>query len=160
MMDTAERTLLLARNWPHADGHERARFAGRVYFRSGDACWIWLGGIEPDGGYTRFRSDTLGVVAAHRWSVIAHRGVLEEPVVRHRCDVRCCVRPDHLVVGTQAQNVADTVRRGRWTSYARSGPRQWPTLSYALRAAARAGDATLLDELLGRAVQLELWPER
>lgn len=92
--------------------------------------------------------------------MIAHRGVLEEPVVRHRCDVRCCVRPDHLAVGTQAQNVADTVRRGRWTtSHARSGPREWPSLSYALRDAARAGDDQLLDELLRRAVQLELWPE-
>src|SRR3954469_11211626 len=102
---------------------------------------------------------TLGVIAGHRWSAIAHLGALTEPVVRHRCDVRCCVRPDHLAVGTQAQNVADTVRHGRWTSYARTGPRQWPALSYALRDAARAGNDTLLDELLRRAVQLELWPE-
>jgi hypothetical protein len=35
-----------------------------------------------------------------------------------------------------------------------------PALSYALRHAARAGNDTLLDELLRRAVQLELWPER
>ncbi len=75
-------------------------------------CWIWLGGIESDGGYSRFHSETLGVIAGHHWSLIAARGPLAKPVVRHRCDVRCSVRPDHLVDGTQAQNVADTARRG------------------------------------------------
>jgi hypothetical protein len=52
------------------------------------------------------RSEILGVIATHRWSALAPYGAVLEPVVRHRCDVRCCVRPDHLVVGTQAQNVA------------------------------------------------------
>ena len=37
---------------------------GSVYFRGGAECWISLGGIESDGGYTRFRSASLGVVAA------------------------------------------------------------------------------------------------
>jgi hypothetical protein len=119
-----------------------------------------VGGIESDGGYTRFRSETLGVVAAHRWSALAHHGAISEPVVRHRCDVRCCVRPDHLLVGTQAQNVADMVRRGRWTSHARTGPRAWPELSYALREAARNEDDELIAELLRRPIQLELWVNR
>jgi len=146
--------------WPFVDAYERAGFASRVYLGSGDECWIWMGGIESDGGYSRFRSETLGVIAGHRWSALAHHGALAEPVVRHRCDVRCCVRPDHLAVGTQAQNIADTVRRGRWTSHARTGPQQWPDLAYSLRRAARLGDDAQIAELLRRPIQLELWPER
>ncbi len=40
-------------------------------------------------------------------------------VVLHRCDVRCCVNPDHLQVGTQAENMKDMGRKGR----ARGGAR-------------------------------------
>ena len=160
MIDTTARDRALEERWPFVESHERVRFAGSVYFRGGDECWIWCGGIESDGGYSRFRSETLGVIAGHRWSLIAHHGALAERVVRHRCDVRCCVRPDHLVVGTQAQNVADTARRGPWTSYARTGPRQWPALAYALRQAARCGDDALIAELLRRPIQLEMWPDR
>ena len=98
-MDMAARDDALETYWPYVDAYERGRFAGSVYFRSGNECWIWLGGIESDGGYSRFRSETLGVIAGHRWSALAHHGALAEPVVRHRCDVRCCVRPDHLAVG-------------------------------------------------------------
>jgi hypothetical protein len=78
--------------------------------------------------------------------------------VRHRCDVRCCVRPEHLATGTQAQNIADTVRRGRWSSWARTGPRHWPDLAYALRDAARRRDDETIAELLRRPIELELWP--
>lgn len=146
--------------WRFAGARERARFAASVYRRGGDECWIWLGGLEPDGGYGRFRSDTWGLIGAHRWSLLADRGCLDGPVARHRCDVRCCVRPDHLLSGTQADNIADTVRRGRWTRIARTGPREWPALSYALREAARDGDDELIAELLERPLQLELWPQR
>ena len=80
--------------------------------------------------------------------------------MRHRCDVRCCVRPDHLLAGTQAQNVADTVRRGRWTSHARTGPRTW--LGCPTPCAKPPGIATdeLLAELLRRPIQLQMWPQR
>ena len=78
--------------------------------------------------------------------------------VRRVLHNRCDVRPDHLTVGTPAQNVADTVRRGRWTSHARTGARQWRELFYGLRRAARLGDNERIAELLRRPVQLALWP--
>ena len=159
MTDPTSSAQSLEAYWPFADPFERAPFASSVYVLSGDECWIWLGGIESDGGYGHFRSETLGVIATHRWSALARYGARSEPVVQHRCDVGCCVRPDHLVVGTQAQNVADTGRRGRWTSHARTGRRQWPALAYALRTAARARDDEQIAELLRRPIQLALWPE-
>jgi hypothetical protein len=98
-----------------------------------------LGGIESDGGYTRFRSETLAVIAGHRWSALAHYGALSEPCVRHRCDARCCVRPDHPAVGTQAQNIADGAPWPLDEPYPHRS-KAVPELSYSLRRAARLGD--------------------
>jgi hypothetical protein len=52
----------------------------------------------------------------------AHRVAYEEAfgeipwtlVVRHKCDVRNCINPDHLEVGTYKQNTADAISRGRF----------------------------------------------
>ena len=57
---------------------------------------------------------------AHRVAYCLHRGIdLEDIaglVVRHTCDNPSCVKPGHLVIGTQQQNIADCVARGRRTS--------------------------------------------
>ena len=37
-------------------------------------------------------------------------------VVRHRCDNEACINPDHLIVGTQKENIADCIRKGRKTN--------------------------------------------
>lgn len=51
---------------------------------------------------------------AHKFSYeLAHGLVPAGKVVRHRCDNPKCVRPDHLLVGTQADNLADMRERGR-----------------------------------------------
>ncbi|MDH4038938.1 MAG: HNH endonuclease [Candidatus Krumholzibacteria bacterium] len=39
--------------------------------------------------------------------------------VLHRCDVRHCVRPDHLFLGTRTDNMRDKVEKGRQTGPAR-----------------------------------------
>lgn len=76
-------------------------------------CWIWLLGLDT-GGY--------GVISVKNKTQLAHRVAFEtfvgpipsDRLVRHRCDVRCCVNPDHLLSGTYKDNADDAVSRGRW----------------------------------------------
>ena len=73
-------------------------------------CLIWLGAMNPTGyGMARNRF-------AHRVAYELATGVqLDNPklVVRHICDVRCCVNPNHLLLGTAQDNTNDMIKRGR-----------------------------------------------
>lgn len=75
-------------------------------------CWLWLG-TTARGGYGRI---TLGrrSANAHRASWLAYHGAIPPSLhVLHRCDVRSCVNPDHLFLGTNRDNIADKVAKGR-----------------------------------------------
>lgn len=142
--------------WPNADPADLHRFAGKVFRHRSIECWLWTGGLTPDGGYGRFRSSPIGVMSAHRWSYLAAYRTADQPVIRHDCDVRCCVNPGHLRIGTQADNIADTIARGNWARYARTGPTTWPDLAFTLRDAARRADVDAIVRLLARPEQLSL----
>lgn len=78
-------------------------------------CWLWTGYVNSDGyGRAIWHKKVRG---AHRISYeLACSPVPDGMVVMHKCDVRCCVNPDHLTVGTQAQNIEDATRKGRMSS--------------------------------------------
>lgn len=75
-------------------------------------CWLWQG--RPDGdGYGRFYIGP-SVILAHRFSAMISKPDFTDYVCAlHRCDTPLCVRPSHLFLGTQAENVQDMVAKGR-----------------------------------------------
>jgi hypothetical protein len=90
------------------------RFWQRVQ-RTGDAadCWNWTGARGPLGhGNVRWRGTTTSTA---RVAYELGRGARPpaDLVVRHTCDNGACCNPAHLLLGTQRDNRADAVERGR-----------------------------------------------
>jgi hypothetical protein len=78
------------------------------------SCWTWLGGLDWDGY-------GMGWDGALKKTVRAHRLVYETLVgpiptgkcLLHRCDNPVCVNPDHMFIGTIADNNRDMHAKGR-----------------------------------------------
>lgn len=79
-----------------------------------DDCWLWQ---AYTGGYGYGRIRIGGAArAAHRVSYTLFVGFIPSGLwVLHTCDVPGCVNPNHLYVGTAAENVQDMCCRGRST---------------------------------------------
>lgn len=77
-----------------------------------DICWFWRGSVLKSGyGQAYSRGKTW---RAHRlaWT-ITHGPIPKGASVLHRCDRPLCVRPDHLFLGSQKDNIADAMEKGR-----------------------------------------------
>lgn len=83
-------------------------------FEALTGCLLWHGPRDAYGyGAVNLVINKLDR-KAHRLSWQMHRGLIPDGmVVRHRCDNVACINPDHLELGTQLDNIADTVSRKR-----------------------------------------------
>ncbi len=88
-------------------------------------CWMWTG-TPTRKGYGRTTINNKRVIV-HRLSYAMKTRI--DPaglVIRHQCNCRLCVNPDHLLIGTQGDNIRDAVRDGRMARGDKHGMRLHP----------------------------------
>jgi hypothetical protein len=90
------------------------RFWTKVAVKTDDVCWEWTGALTRSGyGWVH---TSAGARAAQRVAALLAGllGSLDNPLhVLHKCDNPKCCNPKHLFLGTNLDNVADRVSKGR-----------------------------------------------
>ena len=88
------------------------RFYDKVDAGPGGGCHLWMAATN-EHGYGRIWM-APGMVYAHRLAWELRRGAIPKGLCAlHKCDRPRCVNPDHMFLGTRADNVADMVAKGR-----------------------------------------------
>lgn len=89
-----------------------ARFLEKITRVDGFDCWLWSG-VRDTSGYGMIK-DGPNHRKSNRIAWELYRGPIPDGLqVLHRCDVRHCVNPDHLFLGTNTTNVIDRTVKGR-----------------------------------------------
>lgn len=130
MTDTSQSSLKATR-WrrpvppsdPTYDAVVLARIKSLIVVDPNTGCWLWQGPIAKVkwndrgfyvGGYGIGPQYRGKCPATHRVVWMIHNGPQPKKMdVCHTCDVRHCVNPDHLWLGTRSENLRDMVAKGR-----------------------------------------------
>ena len=79
-----------------------------------DTCWEWTGTLYRGYGRMRLNDKRRSRITVHRFSWELHNGPIPDGMlICHHCDNRCCVRPDHLFLGTHSDNALDSSSKNR-----------------------------------------------
>jgi hypothetical protein len=94
----------------------RDRFFAKILMT--DTCWIWTADTARTGYGRMYVTSNprhgRKMELAHRLAWKLLRGSIPSGMlVLHHCDVRACVNPDHLFIGTQLDNIYDMFAKGR-----------------------------------------------
>lgn len=105
-------------DWSRTSLPPEFRFWRHVEF--GGGCWLWTGAKGPFGhGSFCVDVENHTKTTAHRYAWILLRGPVDENLfVCHDCpdgDNPTCVRPDHMFLGTQGDNMRDAAKKGKMT---------------------------------------------
>lgn len=104
---------------------DQNRFWAKVSAVPGRRCWLWTSALNGNG-YGVFTVAGRSA-AAHRvvWELI-YGSIPSGMFVCHHCDTPACCRPDHLFLGTAADNNRDRDQKGRSARGDASGRRKHP----------------------------------
>lgn len=98
------------------------RFENKYEVVTESGCWIWTAAVWMNGRYGAFWVDDIfnngRMTSAHRAAIYLYKGIKANTneSVCHRCDNTLCVNPDHLFLGSRADNMKDMVNKGRHKS--------------------------------------------